>query len=239
MSGSWWHKRSVNYFKKAIETHQLLKDGEKVLIGVSGGVDSMVLTHLFNTYNQRRHKHWDILAVHINPGFPGWKLKPLIKFFDDNKIKYLVSDINIQDKINQVAKNMCYFCSRERRKRLFEIAEQEGIQKIALAHHIEDVNETYFLNLVYSSKTATFVPKQGFFKDKYFLIRPLYYFDKELILQYSKTYDIKKINNRCPFQKKTERNQIRKFLTALEQKNPRIKTNIFWGINNIKYEYLP
>ncbi len=236
------NKRSFNYFNKAINQYQLLQDGEKVLIGVSGGVDSLVLTHLFSVFNQRRHKNWDVLAVHIEPGFPNWKTTRLIKYFESLKIRYLISSTDVPEKLKQVNTEKfspCFFCARERRKRMFEIANENGIEKIALAHHLEDVNETLFLNLFYTSTMSTFTPKQYFFKGKFHIIRPLYFFDKELILQYANIYGLPKIKNQCPHEKESERERIRKFLKSLYKKNPRIKTNIFWGIKNVKLQYLP
>jgi tRNA 2-thiocytidine biosynthesis protein TtcA len=243
MTEHWLYKTSHLLFKKVIEKDNLLEDGEKVLIGVSGGVDSMVLTHLFNSYNMRRYKNWNLLAVHINPGFPNWNTQNIIRFFEDVNIPYLIASTNIPKKLAQIKTagriNSCFFCSRERRKRLFEIADKKGIKKIALAHHLEDVNETFFLNLMFTSKTATFVPKQDFFQQQFYIIRPLYNFDKELVLRYAKTYGIPTIKNRCPYEKESERNHIRGFLTRIYKKNSRIKTNIFSGINNIKVNFLP
>jgi tRNA 2-thiocytidine biosynthesis protein TtcA len=243
MTEGWLNKKSYNFFKKAIDKYNLLEENERVLIGVSGGVDSLVLTHLFNSFNQRRHKNWDLLAVHIEPGFPEWNTKRIVKFFESIKMNYLISKIDVPKKLNQVTNtrrvSKCFFCSRERRKRLFEIANEQGIKKIALAHHLEDVNETYFLNLFYISQTSTFVPKQEFFQGRFHIIRPLYFFDKELIFKYAKNYELPTIKNRCPYEKDSERNRIRNFLNRLYKKNPRIKTNIFWGIKNVKYQYLP
>ncbi|MEO0074486.1 MAG: tRNA 2-thiocytidine biosynthesis TtcA family protein [candidate division WOR-3 bacterium] len=231
------------FLRKAISKHQLVDDKEKVLIAVSGGIDSLVLTHLIANYNQRRDKQWDILAVHINPQFPQWRTKPLVKFFENYRINYLISEIEISKIINEIGEHRklspCYLCARERRKRLFEIAEEYKIKKIAYAHHLEDVNETYLMNLLFSSKASTFSPKQSFFQDHFFVIRPLYYFDKNMILQYSNIYGIKAVQNRCPYAKKNERYLVRKFLEKLYRKDPRIKTNFFWGIKNLKFEYLP
>jgi len=244
VTGGWLKKTSFNLFKKAIEKYRLLDDGEKVLISVSGGIDSLVLTHLLNSYNLRRNKKWNILAVHIDHGFPKRNTLRLIKFFDMMKINYLISKIDVPKKLVQIAKageriKSCFFCSRERRKRLLEIADKQGIRKIALAHHLEDVNETFFLNLMFVSESKTFVPKQDFFQGRFHIIRPLYYFDKELILKYAKTYGLPTIKNKCPYEKDSERNRIRGFLKPLYAKDPRIKTNIFSGIKNIKLEYLP
>lgn len=242
MLDGWLYKTSFSLFKKALEEYALLSDNEKVLIGVSGGADSIVLAHLFNAYNLRRHKHWDLLAVHIDPGFPKWNTQKVVQFFEEIKIPYLISKIDVPKKLAQITKRRqkyCFFCSRERRKRLFEIADQYGIKKIALAHHLEDVNETFLLNLFYASEISTFVPKQDFFQNRFYIIRPLYFFDKTLIARYLKTYGLSAIKNKCPYEKMSERNRIRKFLNQLYQKDPRIKANIFWGIKNVKINYLP
>ncbi|MCX7785861.1 MAG: tRNA 2-thiocytidine biosynthesis TtcA family protein [candidate division WOR-3 bacterium] len=242
MFDRWLYKRSFSLFKKALEEYSLLQDKEKVLVGVSGGADSIVLAHLFSVYNLRRNKNWNLLAVHIDPGFPDWNTRKIVKFFEEIKIPYIISKIDVPKKLAQINKRKqkyCFFCSRQRRKRLFEIADQQGIKKIALAHHLEDVNETFLLNLFYASEITTFVPKQEFFQNRFYIIRPLYFFDKTLILNYLKGHGLRPINNHCPYENIGERNRIRKFLNQLYKKDPRIKTNIFWGIKNIKINYLP
>lgn len=253
-SEGWLQKVTQNYLRKAISKFQLLNDGERVLVGVSGGIDSQVLLHLLKNYNQKKRKNWQILAVHINPGFANWKVEPLIKFFNrhgfhinklasdldkEHEIEYKVINQQIDKKDNLANVSMCYFCARQRRKKIFEIAREHQISKIALAHHLEDVNETYLMNLIFNSRTSTFLPKQSFFEDRFFLIRPLYFFDKDLIFKYSKLYGIKPIKNRCPYESTNERMRVRKFLASLYKINPRIKTNIFWGIKNLKNDYLP
>lgn len=244
MTEAWTYKTSFTIFKRAVEKHHLLENGEKVLIGVSGGVDSMVLTHLLYSFNQRRHKNWDVLAVHIDPGFPKWHTQRLVKFFEALNVKYLISKIDVPNKLAEITNSgervkSCFFCSRERRKRLFELAEANGIKKIALAHHLEDVNETFFLNLLYVSEAKTFAPKQDFFQAQYHIIRPLYYFDKDFINNYAETYQIPVVKNKCPYDIDSERNRIRNLLNKYYAKNPRIKTNIFWGIKNARLDVLP
>ena len=238
MSG-WLNKTSFRWFKKAVEDYRLLEDGEKVLIAVSGGADSITLLHLFDQYNRRRHKNWELIAVHINPNFPNWKTKPIERLFKKLGLPYLIENINVNKELNESKLNPCFICSRERRKRLFELAHENGISKVALAHHLEDVVETYLLNLFYTSKAATLIPKQDFFQGKLYFIRPLYFFDKTLIEKYLKTYGLKPVSNQCPYAKSSERERIRRMLKKFYDLDERVKTNIFWGIKNIKTQYLP
>ncbi len=235
----WLYKTTYHWFKKAIEDYCLLKDGEKVLIAVSGGADSIVLLHLFDQYNRRRKKNWKLFPVHIRPDFPKWNTPPVERLFKNLGLPYLIDDINITKELSFKKLNPCFICSQARRKKLFEIAHQQGIQKIALAHHLEDVVETFLLNLFYTSKTSTLIPKQELFNGRVHIIRPLYFFDKELIIRYLKINELKPVNNTCPYAKTSEREKIRRMLNRFYVLDKRIKTNIFWGIKNIKNEYLP
>lgn len=240
----WLNKTVFRWFKKAVEDYQLLEEGEKVLIAVSGGADSIALLHLFDQYNRKRNTHWRLFAVHINPNFPNWQTKPIERIFKSIGSPYRIDDINVTKEL-AIRKSPrfkfkpCFVCSRQRRKRLFELANENGIKKIALAHHLEDVNETYLLNLFYAAETSTFLPKQDFFNGKFFIIRPLYFFDKELIRKYLAAYGLKPVKNRCPYAKTSERERIRTILEKFYTLDRRIKTNIFWGIKNIKINYLP
>jgi tRNA 2-thiocytidine biosynthesis protein TtcA len=233
------YKTTFHWFKKAVEDYHLLEEGDKVLIAVSGGADSITLLHLFDHFNRKRKKNWQLLPVHINPNFPNWKTKSIEKLFKSIGLPYLIEDIDVTPKLKEMKFNPCFVCSRERRKRLFEIARQQDIQKIAFAHHLEDVVETFLLNLFYTSKSATLVPRQKLFQGRLNIIRPLYFLDKELINKYLKTNELKPINNKCPYAQSSEREKIRRMLKKFYALNKRIKTNIFWGIKNIKTQYLP
>jgi tRNA(Ile)-lysidine synthetase-like protein len=239
-----WYRRSLIFFKRLIEREKLLREHDKVLIAVSGGIDSLVLSDLLYRYSLRYRKSLELLACHLNPGFPGWKTRPLEAFFKTRGIDYLIENIDINERLKKLRKSICYFCARERRKYLFNIAKQYQIKKIAFAHHLDDVNETYLLNLLYSSNSSTFVIKQDFFTNEqgeaqFYIIRPLYYFPKEFIIKYAQLYHIRPIKNRCPYEKDNERMAIRRWLTKMYKKDPKIKSNIFWGIKNIKLKYLP
>ncbi len=240
----WIKKTTFGWFKKAIEDYQLLADGEKVLLAVSGGADSIALVHLFDQYNRKRKKNWQLLAVHINPKFPNWQTERIEKLLQSIGISYCIETIDVEKALAtrnspRLKFKPCFVCSRQRRKRLFEIADQYGIQKIAMAHHMEDVIETYLLNLFYASEVSTFLPKQDFFQGKFYIIRPLYFFDKDLIKRYLLAHNLRPIKNLCPYAKFSERARIRRLLEKFYKLDKRIKTNIFWGIKNIKTQYLP
>ena len=126
----------------------------------------------------------------LTPGFPGWPVKRIERLFQRLGVEYEIVLVDVPERIRHFDENPCYVCSRERRKRLFELARTRGIRKIALAHHLEDVNETYLLNLLYSASARTFVPRQEFFGGKVEFIRPLYAFDKPAVMKYLRSRGI-------------------------------------------------
>lgn len=232
-------KRIARLLHSTIQKYRLLEANEKVLVAVSGGADSFCLLRILQEYNQKRRQGWQLFAVHVDPGFPGWQTRRIERALQRLGVDYEVARTDVPERQTHYAENICYVCSRERRKRLFEIARQRGIRKIALAHHLEDVNETYLLNLIFNSSAATFVPRQPFFGGALELIRPLYRFDRQMIERYLASQHLRAVRNRCPGERPGRREQIRRFLNRLYRQYPRIRTNIFFGISNIKAQYLP
>lgn len=233
------YKKAFNLLKKAIVNYNLLNENEKFIIGVSGGKDSLCLAHLLKEYDKKENKNWDFICVYVKPNFINFDIKRLTKFFEKYKIKYEILETNISEKIKTGEKSPCFFCARERKKILFNFAEKLNINKIAMAHHLEDVNETFLLNLFFNSEISTFLPKQDFFGGKFYIIRPLYFFTNPLIIGYNKIFKIKPIKNPCPYLKENKREEIRKFLEKCYKIDERIRENIFRGIKNIKEKYLP
>ncbi len=232
-------KKTRHLFKLVLDRFRLVEKGEKVVIGVSGGADSLCLLHLLVWHNRRFRKNWQLHAVHIDPGFETWNAGRVERACARIGVPCLVKRINVPARLKQIGKDHCFFCARERRKTLFKTAAALGARKVALAHHMEDVNETYLMNLLFASSGSTFVPCQELFKGEIVLIRPLYYIDKTLITSYLKQAGIRPVRNRCPYEKSGTRLTLRRFLDRLCKKDSRIRTNLFWGIHNLKPQYLP
>jgi tRNA 2-thiocytidine biosynthesis protein TtcA len=104
---------------------------------------------------------------------------------------------------------------------------------------MDDVNETFLLNLLFASSGAAIIPRQAFFEGKLVVIRPLYYVDKNLVRRYLAAHGLRPARNRCPFDRSSTRMQVRRILERFYSQHPRTRTNLFWGIHNLKPEYLP
>lgn len=114
-----------------------------------------------------------------------------------------------------------------------------SIFQIALAHHKEDVAETALLNMMYNGGISTIVPKQSVIQGRFFFIRPLYYFSKELIQDIARVYKLPRNKNICPYFEESKREEVRKFLTKIQKENHDVYKNIFRSIFNIKNSYMP
>ena len=120
-----------------------------------------------------------------------------------------------------------------------EIAEEDNINNIALAHHQEDVAETLLLNMLYAGRTSTLLPRQQIAHGRFNFVRPLYYLDKNTILEIARVFDLESQANSCPYYKSSRRELIREKLNDIKKKNPDVYTNIFHSIFNIKKTYMP
>ncbi len=206
---------------------------------MSGGADSLCLLHALNDYNRRSRKGWDIVPVHIDPGFPGWASDRVARACARIGLECRVVRIDVPARLRATKTDSCFFCARERRKTLFRTAHRLGTRKVALAHHMDDVNETFLMNLLMGSSSSAFVPRQELFKGEIVIIRPLYYLEKPRITAWLRELRIRPVRNRCPFERSGTRRKFRRFLERLYRDDHRIRTNIFWGIHNIKPAYLP
>jgi tRNA 2-thiocytidine biosynthesis protein TtcA len=231
-------KSGLSSIRYVLRRHCLLEKHTSVLVGISGGIDSLVLLFLLHKYKDTYQQLWEIKACHINTGFPGWNPAGLQKFLRAHEIESIVVSTKIYKRIQRVD-DKCFFCSRARRKQLMEIAEESNITNIALAHHQEDVAETLLLNMLYAGRMSTLLPRQPIVHGRFVLIRPLYYLNKETILEIARAFHLKSHGDFCPYYKDSRREMIREKLNVIKKKNPDIYTNIFRSIFNVKQSYMP
>ena len=236
---SWITKRVGRLVNKAIGSNRMIADGETVVVAVSGGADSLCLLHVLESLNRTEGREWNLRAVHVDPGFEGWNPARVAKSCEAIGVGCAVARADVTNGVKRIGGNSCYACARERRKTLFSFCQQVGGGKLALAHNLDDVGETFLMNLLYTSSARTILPAQPLFAGKLVIIRPLYYVNKELVRRYLKAIGVRPVRNPCPFERSSSRSTIRRFLKRLYARDPRIRTNLFAGLHNLKTEYLP
>lgn len=225
---------------KAIHTKDMIRDGDHVMVAVSGGKDSLALLWLLKERIKRVPIDYRITAVHVDPGFGANSAEQMTSFFlaHDFEFRVIESDIGPKAHGPQNRENPCFLCSRLRRKLLFQTAEEVGCNRMAFGHHKDDLIETFFLNVFYGASISTMVPVQGFFGGKLTVIRPFYLVDEDLIRRYAQLMDWPEISLDCPTAGSSKREEIKNMLKHFYRSNRKIKGNIFHALQNVNAEYL-
>ncbi|SLM32964.1 tRNA 2-thiocytidine biosynthesis protein TtcA [Desulfamplus magnetovallimortis] len=225
---------------KAICDYDMIQDGDRIMVGVSGGKDSLALLRLLSDIRERAPVKFDLFPVYIDPGFRGSIAKDLESSVNHihGRLRVDYTDYGLLAHSDSNRENPCFLCSRLRRKRLFEIASDEGCAKIALGHHKDDIIETLFINMCYSGRIGTMKPCQDFFGGELTIIRPLAYLEKSEILKLAAIFDFPDFVNPCPSDGVTKRSNIRIFLNNLYKENRNIKGNLFRAMANVEMDYL-
>ncbi len=228
-------------FGKAIHEYQLIQDGDRIVVAVSGGKDSMLMLWLLRERLRRVPISYELIAVHVDPGFDSTSAERLESFFVREGFRYEIIRTNQGPRAHgpENRENPCFLCSRLRRTSLFKKASELGCRKIALGHNQDDLIETLFLNICYGAQIAGMVPRQPFFKGEMTVIRPLALVPAPKILRLGRKIGLPIIPTCCPSAPHNKRQEIRTVLESLYSGNPKVRGNIFHAMSHVNAEYLP
>ncbi len=237
---SYSYKALNSLVGRAIHRYDMIQDGDCIAVAVSGGKDSLTMLWALAERQKRVPVFYELHPIYVDPGFEGGFSEPLTDICRELGF-HLYTDQTDHGVVAHSAKNRenpCFLCSRLRRKRLFEIADQLGCNKIALGHNKDDIIETLFLNMCYAGEISTMVPKQFFFQGRFTVIRPLAMVDESSISKFARSQQFPNFTNPCPSAGKTKRAEIKAMLDRLYRTNRKIKGNIYRAMSHVKKEYL-
>jgi len=234
------YKTLNRFIGKALHRYNMISDGDRIVVGLSGGKDSLTLMCLLQKRLSNIPINYELFPVYIDHGFKGDFSKSLQEYCGEMGLKLRVehTDYGILGHSPQNRENPCFLCSRLRRKRLFEVADELGCSKLALGHNKDDIIETLFLNICYAGEISTMVPSQSFFQGKFTIIRPLAFVDENTIKRFAADCNFPDFSNPCPTAKTSKRRELKGFLSHLYKSNRKIKGNIFRAMSNVKMDYL-
>ncbi len=227
---------------KAIADFNMIEKGDKVMIAVSGGKDSLNLLHFLQLFQQKAPIHFEILAVNLDQGQPGFPDHILPALFKDWNVPHHIEKRDtysiVIDKIKG-ANTYCSLCSRLRRGVLYDLAAKMNCNKVALGHHLDDLIETFLMNAFYSGQLASMAPHYKTDKEGINIIRPLYAIEEKYLAEFAEANNWPIVPcNLCGSQDGMKRQYIKSLVTDLQQNNPQIKSSILNALRNPDTEFL-
>ena len=223
-------------FTKAVTIYDLIKDGDKIAVCISGGKDSFLLAKCMQEIKKHGKIKFDLEFIVMDPGYSKENLEKVKKNADLLGIPIKVYESTIFDSLKSMdVKSPCYMCARMRRGHLYKFAQDLGCNKIALGHHYNDVIETIMLGILYNGEIVSMLPK---IKSKNFpgmeLIRPLYLVRESAIINWLKYNELEFINCACPLKKEdSKRAEVKELIKKLRETNKFVEYNIFKSVENI------
>ena len=222
-------KRLLSFVRRAVDDYNLIDEGDKIAVGVSGGKDSLALLSALAEMRRFYPKKYEVIAVTVDMGFEGSDLSPIKKFCEDLGVSYVIEKTDIAKIIFDVRKesNPCSLCAKMRRGSLHAVAVENGCNKVALGHHFDDAVETFMMNLFFEGRLGCFSPKSYLSNRKITLIRPLLYATEKDVLYFTNKRKLPVVKSLCPEDHATERENMKKLLSELERSNKGLRHRIF------------
>ena len=222
----------LSYMRKAIEDYHMIEEGDKIAVALSGGKDSISMLMGLKNLQRFYPKHFDLIAISINPGFDFFDKTFLQKTCDNIGVPLFIEDTNIKEIVFDVRKekNPCSLCANFRRGALNSVAIREHCNKIALGHNEDDVLETFMLNLLYTGSINTFSPVSYMDRSKMTLIRPLIYAPEKYIRKFIRKNNIEVMPKVCPMDSFSKREYMKKMIKDIQMDIPHIRANLYGAI---------
>ena len=231
-------KKTLGCLRKADEDYEMIRDGDRIAVGVSGGKDSLLLLHALSLYRKFSHKNFSLFAVTVTMGLEPFDLSMIRELCNSLDIPYLVKETEIGRIIFDFRKekNPCALCSKMRRAVLANTCVAEGFNKLALGHHREDAIESLLLSLFYEGRFHTFHPKTRMSRTGITVIRPLVYLPESHVKHMLKTLDLPVVISPCPANGETKRTEIKDLLCRLRQIYPDANERFLHALRQDHYD---
>lgn len=227
-------QKILGYMRKAIDEYNMIEDGDKIAVALSGGKDSFTLLLGLKNLQRFYPKKFDIIGVTINPGFEFFDSSLIKNFCDKLDVPFFEEHSHAQEIVFEIRKekNPCSLCANLRRGALNDTAKKLGCNKVALGHHRDDAIETFLMSMLYEGRVSCFSPKTHMDRQDITIIRPMIYIEEYMTKKAAKDYNYPIIKNPCPADGKTNRQNIKELVAKLNQDMPGSKKNLFGALNN-------
>lgn len=233
-------RRIQKCFNKGVVQYGLIEDGDKILVGLSGGKDSLALLELLALRSRIYKPQFSVVAAHVvmkNISYES-DMDYLRSYAESLGVPFICYETSF-DPSTDTRKSPCFLCSWNRRKALFTVAKEQGCNKIALGHHMDDILETLLMNMTFQGAFSTMPPKLVMRKFDMTIIRPMCLVHEADLLQMAAYRGYKKQIKNCPYEKDSNRSSIKEVFHTLEKLNPEARYSLWGSMSNIQSDLLP
>lgn len=223
-----------SYVRKAVDDYNMIETGDHIAIGISGGKDSLTLLYALHGLKRFYPNSFDIHAITVDLGFENLNLDKIKQLCDKLEVPYTIVHTDISKIIFDDRKetNPCSLCAKMRKGALNDAIKEIGCNKIAYAHHKDDVVETMLMSLIFEGRFHTFSPVTYLDRTELTVIRPLMYMNEADVIGFVNKYDVPVVKSPCPADGYTKREYVKNLLRQLNLENPGVKERMFTAIQN-------
>lgn len=224
----------LSYVRRAIDDYNMIEDGDKIAVGISGGKDSLTLLYALNSLRIFYPKKFELHAVTVDLGFDNLNLDAIQKLCQDFGIEYTIVKTDIANIIFEERKesNPCSLCAKMRKGALNDAIKQTGCNKVAYAHHKDDVVETMLMSLIYEGRFHTFSPVTYLDRTEITVIRPLIYMTESDVIGFVNKHNVPVVKSPCPADGHTKREYVKELLRDINKETPGVKNRMFTAITS-------
>ena len=241
-----YRKQIWGKFVQAVQEFQMVEEGDKIAVCISGGKDSMILAKCMQELKRHSETNFEVIFIVMDPGYNPQNRQKIIENCELMKIPVEIFDSNIFNVVSGIEQNPCYLCARMRRGCLYDFAKERGCNKIALGHHFDDIIETLLMSILYGSQIQGMLPKLMSTNHKGMeLIRPLAYVKEKDIINWAVSNELEFIRCACRFtegldlgKEDSKRQEIKKLIKDLKKIYPTIDMNRYRSMYNVNLDML-
>ncbi len=227
--------------RKAADDYSMIQDGDKIAVGISGGKDSLTLLTALHGLQRFYPAHFTLHAITVDLGFDGFDLSSIQDYCDSLDVPYSIIKTNIGNVVFDIRheQNPCSLCAKLRKGALNAEAKRQNCNKVAYAHHKDDIVETMMLSMLYEGRFYAFPPVTYLERTQLTVIRPLMYANEQDIAGFARDEQLPVCSNPCPADGHTRREYVKQLLRRLDQENPGARDRMFHAIINGNIEDWP
>ena len=225
-------QRLLSYTRKAVDEYSMIQEGDHIAVGISGGKDSLTLLYALHGLKRFYPRKFDLSAVTVDLGFAYFNLEPIQNLCRELEVPYKIVKSDIYDILFNVRQesNPCSLCAKMRKGALNEAVKEMGCNKVAYAHHKDDIIETMLLSLIFEGRFYSFSPKTYLDRMDLTVIRPMMFIDEMEVIGFRNKYSLPVVKGKCPVDGHTKRQYAKELLRELNKEHPGTKERMFHAI---------